>query len=114
MRQIVDLQNDPNFQELNVQLVSISFDDAAQQQQGMAEVGISNTPMLVDANGDVSKAYDVLKWAVGTGEPGHTFVLVNTEGKIAWIKDYGSPDLPSPVMYVDTAELVGYIRDNLN
>ena len=70
--------------------------------------------MLVDADQSVSKSYDVLKWAVGTGEPGHTFILVDQNGEIAWIRDYGSPKLPSPVMYVPPLDLVVQIRDSLN
>jgi peroxiredoxin len=114
MQQIVDLHNDPNFQELDVEYVSISFDSAAEQTQGIRQYGISGVAMLVDAAHEVSEAYDVLKWAVGTGEPGHTFILVDADGKIAWIGDYGSPSLPNPVMYVPTDELVGHIQSSLD
>jgi peroxiredoxin len=110
----VDLQQDPEFQNLDVALVSIAFDDAAEQSAAITEYGITDVPMLVDAEHTVSEAYDVLKWAVRTGEPGHTFILVDGEGKIAWIRDYGSPDLPNPVMYVPTTDLVQQIRDSLN
>ncbi len=111
----MDLQQYPDFQALDVALVSIAFDPATEQAAVIDDYGIPpNVPMLVDADGAVSRAYDVLKWAVRTGEPGHTFVLVDENGKIVWIKDYGSPDLPNPVMYVDPAELVDYIRRNLD
>lgn len=109
----MDLQNDPNFQNLNVQLISIAFDSAEQQQTAITEYSISDVPMLTDSDGAISQAYDVLQWATGSGEPGHTFVLVNAEGQITWIKDYGSPQLENPVMYVPTDELVGFIRENL-
>jgi peroxiredoxin len=110
----VDLQNDPEFQALDVAFVSIAFDDIASQQASIAEYGIEGVPMLADTDASVSEAYDVLKWAVGTGEPGHTFILVDEEGELAWIRDYGSPTLPNPVMYVPTDELVNQIRDSLN
>ena len=93
--------------------MSIAFDSVAEQQAAISEYGIQDVPMLVDSDHSVSEAYDVLQWAVGTGEPGHTFVLVDAAGQIAWVKDYGSPNLPNPVMWVDPAELVGYIQDNL-
>jgi len=109
----VDLQNDSNFQATGVQLVSIAFDSAEEQQAAIDEYGI-DVPMLIDSTHEVSEQYDVLKWAVRTGEPGHTFILVNGEGQIVWTKDYGSPDLPNPVMWVDPAELVGYIQENLD
>jgi peroxiredoxin len=109
----VDLQTDPEFQELDVAFVSIAFDDAAQQSDAIEEYDISGVPMLIDADQSVSETYDVLKWAVGTGEPGHTFILVDADGEIAWIRDYGSPDLPDPVMYVPPNDLVEQIRDSL-
>lgn len=108
----MDLQNDSDFQQTGAQLISIAFDSVAEQQSAIQEYGI-DVPMLVDANGDVSREYDVLQWAVRTGEPGHTFILVDAEGQIVWVKDYGSPNLPNPVMWVSPQELVSYIRQHL-
>jgi len=98
---------------MNVQLVSIAFDTMAEQQGAIAQYGIQGVPMLIDNSHSVSTSYDVLKWAVGTGEPGHTFILVDDKGQIAWIKDYGSPRLSNPVMWVDPNELVQHIQTNL-
>lgn len=95
-----------------MEVVSIAFDSAAEQQQSIGEYGIT-VPMLVDAEGEISELYDVLQWAVGTGEPGHTFILVDGADTIAWIRDYGSPNLPNPVMYVPIEELVREISDAL-
>lgn len=110
----MDLQNDPAYTDLDVPLVSIAFDSAEEQQQAIQEYNITETPMLIDRDGEVSAAYDVLQYAVGTGEPGHTFVLVNAEGEIAWLKDYGSPNLPSPTMYVEPTEIAEYVAANIN
>ncbi|MBC8331482.1 MAG: hypothetical protein H8E28_05830, partial [Anaerolineae bacterium] len=52
------------------------------------------------------------QWAVATGEPGHTFVLVDADGKIAWIQDYGAPQNRG-VMYVPVEELVSEITSHL-
>lgn len=103
------MQSDPNFQALNVAFVSIAFDSADQLNAAKQEYGIVDVPLLVDANQQVSSDYDVLKWAVGTGEPGHTFILVDANGEIVWIRDYGSPTLPNPSMYVEPEELVDQI-----
>ena len=108
MQQIVDLEVDPEFEALGVELVSIAFDDAATQKQASAAVGIGGTPMLVDGDHAVSEAYDVLQWAVGTGEPGHTFILVDGQGEIAWVRDYGAPENGGS-MYVPPQELVDQI-----
>ncbi|MCA9886290.1 MAG: redoxin domain-containing protein [Anaerolineae bacterium] len=107
------MQSDPEFQALNVAFVSIAFDPSDQQMSAITEYGISDVPMLIDAEHTVSEAYDVLKWAVGSGEPSHTFVLVDADGNIAWIRDYGSPSLPDPVMYVPPADLIQQIKDSL-
>ena len=68
--------------------------------------------MGIDANAQVSTAYDVLQWAAATGEPSHTFILVDEEGDIVWIQDYGAPENRG-VMYVDPSELVLEIGSRL-
>lgn len=102
---MVDLQNDPDYQALGVPVVSIAFDTLEEQTPAALELGITDVPMLSDADHSVSTAYQVLQWAVGTGEPGHTFILVDADGRIAWIQDYGAPDNPNRTMYVPLAEL---------
>lgn len=98
---------------MDVAFVSIAFDDATQQSAAITEYNIVDVPMLIDADGSVSELYDVLQWAVGTGEPGHTFILVDAEGDLAWIRDYGSPTLPDPVMYVPATDLVEQISESV-
>jgi hypothetical protein len=68
--------------------------------------------MLVDADQNVSEIYDVLQWAVGTGEPGHTFILVDAAGDIVWIQDYGAPE-NGGLMYVPVEELTAKISQSL-
>lgn len=114
MEQIVDLHGDPAFQALDVGFVSIAFDSIEEQAAGKTQYGIVDVPLLSDTDQSVSANYDVLKWAVRSGEPGHTFILVDESGEVVWIRDYGSPDLPDPVMYVPTDELVQQIQDALN
>ena len=94
-------------------LLSISTDPAGDQASAVRELGIS-IPMLVDENGTVVKAYGVDQYALANGEPSHTFVLVDGEGNIRWLKDYGSPSNPTRTMYVDVNELVQYIQSALN
>jgi len=113
MQQIVDLQNDPEFQGMDVQLLSIAFDSPEEQVAGAEEYGITNIPLLSDTDKSVSEAYDVLQWAVASGEPGHTFVLVDEDGKIAWIRDYGAPE-NGGVMYVPVEDLRSQISESLN
>ena len=109
MQQVVDLQNSTEFKEMGVEIVSIARDPAEEQAPAASELGIT-IPMLVDTNGNVSGAYDVLKYALPNGEPSHTFVLVDAGGNISWLKDYGAPDNPNRTMYVDINELYREIK----
>jgi len=112
MQQVVDLQNSADFKKLGVETISIARDPAEEQAPAARELGIT-VPMLVDANGNVSSAYDVLKYALPNGEPGHTFVLVDAEGNIVWVKDYGAPDNPDRTMYVEINELYREVKNAL-
>jgi peroxiredoxin len=109
MQQVVDLQNSPEFQSLDVGLLSIAFDPVTEMAPEVESLGIT-VPMLSDTDHSVSKAYDVLQWAIASGEPGHTFVLVDERGELAWIRDYGSPENAEPTMYVDPREIVEQVR----
>lgn len=109
----MDLQNSPDFQALDVALVSIASDSTEQLAAGAQEYGIRDVPLLSDPNTAVSEAYDVMQWATPSGEPSHTFVLVDEEGQIAWVQDYGHPSNRG-VMYVPVDELVTEIRTHLN
>ena len=111
MQQIVDLQNDPAFQALDVAFLSIAFDSPDVLRQAGQAVG-TDIPLLSDEDHNVSEAYGVLQWAVASGEPGHTFILVDEAGKVVWIQDYGAPENRG-VMYVPVDELVGEISTHL-
>ncbi len=111
MQQIVDLQNDPAFQALDVALISIAFDSPEELALGAQEYGIT-VPLLTDTDHLVSEVYDVLQWAVATGEPGHTFVLVNKDGTVGWIRDYGAPQ-NGGVMYVPVQDITRQVKAHL-
>lgn len=109
----MDLQNSPEFRSLDVALVSIALDSLEEMAAEAAVLGITNVPLLSDPDAKVSASYDVLQWAVASGEPSHTFVLVDQSGNIAWVKDYGAPDNPERTMYVPVQELIDAIEENL-
>lgn len=108
----MDLQNSAEFQAMDVEIVSIARDPAQEQAPAAQELGII-APMLVDAKSEVTNAYDVMKYALPNGEPSHTFVLVDSNGNIVWLKDYGAPDNPNRTMYVEIDELYREIKNAL-
>ena len=113
MQQIVDLQNSSEFQALNVQVISIARDSISEMAPEARALGIIDVPVLSDPDLQVSADYDVLQWAIDNGEPSHTFVLVDSDGQIVWVKDYGAPDNPDRTMYVEIDELIGFVQNNL-
>ena len=112
MRQVVDLQKDKSFGALGVELLSISPDPLSAWRQEAAQLGIT-LPMLSDAGDRVADAYGVMQWAMSTGEPGHTFVLVDRAGTVVWIRDYGAME-HGGLMYVSPAELDPLIQQQLS
>ena len=111
MRQVVDLQNDEAFGSLGVELLSISPDPVEAWAEEARANGIE-LPLLSDDGNRVATAYGVLRWKMPSDEPGHTFVLVDPAGRIAWIRDYGAPE-NGGLMYVPVDELVSLIGERL-
>jgi peroxiredoxin len=111
MQQVVDLQGDEGFGALGVQLLSISPDAVEAWAADGGALGIT-LPMLSDPGNRVWFDYGTLDWMMATGEPGHTFVLVDEAGEVAWVRDYGAPE-NGGLMYVDPAEIVAQVGEAL-
>jgi peroxiredoxin len=111
MQQVVDLQNSKEFQALGVELLSISPDSVEAWSQEASSMHIT-TPLLSDDGNKVANQYGVMQWKMPGGEPGHTFVLVDKDGRVLWIKDYGAP-AHGGLMYVNPSELVPLVADQL-
>jgi peroxiredoxin len=110
----VDLQESDRFRSLNVELLSIAADDR-ESWKVYAEQYRIQTPLLSDARNRVADRYGVMRWRVppvadvDSAEPGHTFVLVDEQGRIAWIRDYGAPE-NGGLMYVPPEDLIPRIE----
>lgn len=83
--------------------MSIAIDSVSELEQDASRLGI-NTPFLSDTDSQVSEDYGVLRWAMPSGEPGHTFVLVDEDGAVRWLQDYGAPE-NGGLMYVEVDRL---------
>ena len=104
---MVDLQGDKGFRSTGVELLSIAVDPAAEWRKAGADLGIQ-LPMLSDEGNSVATEYGVMRWAMAGVEPGHTFVLVDSDGRVAWVRDYGAPE-NGGAMYVTPKEVVDQI-----
>jgi peroxiredoxin len=82
-------------------VVPIVVNPADQVQTEMAQFGLT-TPFLIDAGESVSGAYGVIGTGMHANLPGHSFVLVDGSGRIAWRGDY-------PSMFVTTDRLLSDI-----
>src|SRR2546430_14300501 len=111
MQQVVDLQNSKDFQALGVELLSISPDSVQAWSDEAASMSI-HTPLLSDAGNSVANAYGIMRWGMSDGEPGHTFVLVDTDGRVSWIRDYGAAE-HGGLMYVSPQDLVPLVAGHL-
>jgi peroxiredoxin len=111
LQQIVDLQKDAAFQATGIALVNVGTDSPQDLERAARNYGIT-TPLLSDQNREMSRAFGVLQWAMPSGEPGHTFVLIGKDGRVKWIQDYGAPQ-NGGLMYVPVADLLRAIKTAL-
>ena len=93
-------------------LLSISPDSREDWRDAATEFGI-RTPVLSDHDNRVAHKYGVMRWQMPTtGEPGHTFVLVGSDGRVRWIRDYGAPE-NGGLMYVLPDQLLKELKPQL-
>lgn len=110
----MDLQEDRKFEGSGVELLSISPDHPDSWSQVEEEFGLE-TPLLSDPRNGIAARYGVMRWRVPphapveSAEPGHTFVLVDEAGKVAWIRDYGAQE-NGGLMYVPPDEILEEIE----
>ena len=91
--------------EANITVLPIVMNTRDQILRDTVANGVT-TPFLLD-DGAVSDAYGTLGNGMHAGLPGHSFVLIDTEGQQRWYGEY-------PSMWLDPAELMNEIRDHLD
>lgn len=92
------------FDAANITVLPIVMNTKAQILPEMARFGVS-TPFLLD-NGSVSQAYGTLGKGMHAGLPGHSFVLIDTNGVQRWYGEY-------PSMWLAPAELLKEAKSRL-
>jgi peroxiredoxin len=98
-------QKAAEFAGANVTVLPIVMNTADQIRADMAANGVK-TPFLIDADGTVSQAYGTLGKGMHAGLPGHSFVLIDSQGVQRWYGEY-------PSMYLAPADLLTQIRQHL-
>jgi peroxiredoxin len=110
---VVDLQKSKDFQALGVELLSIAPDSIEAWRNDGEQYGVRDyRTVLSDAENEVANRYDVMRWQAATGEPGHTFILIDESGTVAWVRDYGAPE-NGGLMYVVPDAFVQELQEHL-
>ena len=85
-----------------MQLVSIMTDPMSRLAAAAGQYKITS-PVAADEAKSVSTAYNALQASMHPGQkPGHTFILVNTQGNMIWRWDWSHDQ---GVMYLDVDEV---------
>ena len=74
-------------------LVNITTDPPNVLRQAVEQYGIK-TPMISDQAGVMSRAYGAIGQGMHSNTDGHTFVLVDRNGRIRWRRDYTTMFVP--------------------
>lgn len=100
--QMVDIeQNSQQLADIGVTVLPIVMNPPDQTQGEIDRFGLT-TPFLIDSDGSVSQAYDMLGKGMHANLPGHGFVLIDGSGNVRWQKEF-------PSMYVSTGDIVNSI-----
>lgn len=107
-QQMRDLQADSaRLDALNVALVTIAVDPLPMLAENASRERVGGMTLLEDEGARVSRAYQAVYVSMHPGErPGHTFVLVDTEGTIRWRQDFVE-------MYVPDQRVLGPVAQAL-
>lgn len=113
VQQISDIEaNWPKFQALGIdEMVAVSGDELENLEQAASDTDLK-TPMLSDPGVEQSAAWDANKYGMmGDTANGHSFVVIDPEGRIQWRADYGGK--PKYTMFIPSADLLGDLKRGL-
>lgn len=89
-------------------IVSITSDPANLIAQKTSDMGLT-TPVLSDPDLTVSQKYEANQYGMmGTSRDGHSFILVDPDGRITWRADYGGA--PNYTMFVPVDQLLSDLQ----
>lgn len=112
--QIPELEKDlTELEKMNVALLSVALDPVEKWKDTIDQYRIK-TPVLSYDSVKTEVDYNLLPYSMGMGRrAGHTFVLVDTDGKILWRKDYWPSRghmVAGGTMFVKSDEIVASVK----
>ncbi len=107
----------PQFDKMNVKLLYVALDSPNDMKRAALKYNLQ-TPVLSYENAKTDQDYDLGANSMGMGRrAGHTFVLVGTDGKILWRKDYyvgrGMDGPKTNTMFVKGSEILSEVQSRL-
>lgn len=120
MQQVPELEKSlDEFEKLNIEVLAISgVDNVDQLKQSLDRFGIKKIPLLSYTPANTEVDYDLTRFSMGMGRrAGHTFILVDKNGKIVWRKDYWPARghmVAGGTMFVEAKEIVGEVNNALS
>jgi peroxiredoxin Q/BCP len=111
--QLVDIEAQlDEFRAVGIdRVVTVTTDPYSALVQKVELEGIT-TPVLADEDRSVSAAFDTLGYGMmGGSTNGHTFIVLDEDGRVAWRADYGGA--PDFTMYLPTESLLTDLRAGL-
>lgn len=117
MQQMPDLEKyRQQFLDMNVAPLYIALDNPDQMKTAIEKYNLQ-TPVLSYQNARTEVDYNLTKYSMGMGRrAGHTFVLIGTDGKIIWRKDYWpnyGMDVPGGLMFVNGSDIMTAVKQAL-
>ena len=113
--QVADLEKDAKVfkDQFNVDQMLVITNDSVNLLAQKVQTDGYKLPVLSDQNKAVSIAYNALAYGMMNGStPGHTFILVDSEGVIRWRADYGGA--PKYAMYVPDTQILQDMKNDLS
>ena len=119
MQQIPELEKYlGDFDKMNVVVLTVMYDPVDQLKNAESQYNIKKIPMLSYQNANTDADYQLTSYSMAMGRrAGHTFVLVDKNGKIIWRKDYWpgqGMSVQGGVMFVNGPEIVNEVKKALN
>lgn len=92
--------------ERGLELLPIMVDPAPMVAAEAARFGI-DTPILIDADREVSEAYGMVGVYGHADRPSHSFALVRQDGSIGWVRHYAEMFVPADDLFTELDPAIG-------